>query len=117
MSLPDLIEDLLKFIRARDWLQFHSPKNMVSAINVEAGELLETIIWTNPSFEEIKNNPELKKSIEQELSDILIYALEMYHHLGIDPEEAIRRKIEVNAKKYPVEKARGNAKKYTELDK
>ena len=115
MSVSELTEDILKFIRERDWEQFHSPKNMASAINVEAGELIETIIWDNPSFEEINSDPELRKKIEQELSDILIYALEMYYHLGIDPEEAIRKKIAINAEKYPVEKAKGSSKKYTEF--
>jgi NTP pyrophosphatase (non-canonical NTP hydrolase) len=117
MALENLTQDILKFVKARDWAQFHSPKNMASAINVEAGELLETIIWTNPTFEEVRNDPKFRKAMEEELADILIYALEMYHHLGVDPEEAIRRKIEVNAQKYPIEKARGNAKKYSELDK
>ena len=115
MPISELTKEILKFIADRDWNQFHSPKNMATAINVEAGELLETMIWTDPSFEDIKNNPELKEAIEQELADILIYALEMYHHLGTDPEDSIRKKIELNAKKYPVEKAKGSSKKYDKL--
>lgn len=112
--LEDLQKEILKFVQKRDWEQFHTPKNLSTAISIEANELLENFVWDDKDFDEI---PEKKRhNVKEELADILIYSLEFFHRLDIDPEEAVLDKIEQNREKYPVEKAKGNSAKYTELE-
>lgn len=105
----DLIIQRLKAFRdARDWEQFHNPKDLALAINVEAGELLELFLWKDA---EAANRDKVK----EELADVLAYAFLMADKYGFDIKEILLEKIAANDKKYPVEKARGNAKKYDEL--
>jgi NTP pyrophosphatase (non-canonical NTP hydrolase) len=96
------------FRRERDWAQFHNPKDLAIAISVESAELLELFLW--------KQSTEVtKEKIEEELADILSFALLLAMEKGIDITDCILQKISKNALKYPVNKAKGNARKYNEL--
>ncbi|MCX8195251.1 MAG: nucleotide pyrophosphohydrolase [Candidatus Micrarchaeota archaeon] len=114
----DRVEDLKnrinEFCNERDWKKFHNPKDMAISIAIEAAELLEEFQWKDKREIEKKIKKE-KHRIEEELADIYIYLLELSDMLAIDLIEAAKKKIEKNRLKYPVDKARGNAKKYTEL--
>ena len=115
-TVAELRERVLAFVHARDWEQFHSPKNLSMALAAESGELMEHFLWTE-SKDSLKLAHEAKKrpAIEEEIADVVIYALEFANICGIDLAAAIERKMAANAKKYPVEKARGRSEKYTEL--
>lgn len=102
---------LRRFTKDRDWDQYHTPKNLSMALAGEAGELLELFQWLTP--EESKQVD--RKRAGEELSDILIYAIRMADVLGIDLGAVIWEKTIANSEKYPIEKARGNARKYDEL--
>jgi dCTP diphosphatase len=113
-DLESLRDQLRKFAADRDWDQFHSPKNIAMALSVEAGELLEVFQWLTE--EESRNlSPEGKAAASEEIADVLLYLVRLGDKLGIDPIAAAQLKLVANAKKYPVDKARGNSKKYTEL--
>lgn len=113
-GLEELRERVLRFVAERDWERFHSPKNLAMALTVETAELLEIFQWLT---EEQSRNlaPETREAAAEEVADVFIYLLQLSHRLGIDPLAAAHAKIAKNALKYPVEKARGIAKKYTEL--
>lgn len=113
--MQELLNRIRKFAEERDWEQFHSPKNLSMALTVEAGELMEHMQWLT---EEQSRNlpPDKKKMVEEEIGDVFIYLLRIADKLDIDVLEAATSKLEMNRIKYPVEKARGNAKKYTELE-
>ena len=113
-ELESLREQLRDFAAARDWEQFHSPKNLAMALSVEAGELLEIFQWLT---EEQSRNPapEVLAAASDEVADVLLYLIRLCDQLGIDPIAAANRKVLANARKYPAEKARGNSKKYNEL--
>ncbi len=115
MSLPQpLINQLLEFRRARDWEQFHSTKNLAAAISVEAAELLQCFEWTTDA--EVATLAENNRdAISNEIADIAILLTYLAHDLSIDLDLAVIKKIELNAQKYPVDKARGSNKKYTKL--
>lgn len=117
MSAPD-IETITAKIRdfrdARDWAQFHNPKDMAIAISIEASELLEHFLWKNPA-ETASRVETHREKIEEEIADIAIYLFELADNLGIDLAAAMERKLARNAKKYPVEKAKGSNAKYSEL--
>ncbi len=107
-----LIEKIVEFCDARDWKQFHNPKDLAISLLLEAGEVLEHFQWKNNDAIEkhIKNN---KSDIGEELADVLYWVLLISHYLDIDILDALERKIEKNETKYPVEKAKGKADKYT----
>ncbi|ATC65354.1 NTP pyrophosphohydrolase [Nibricoccus aquaticus] len=115
-TLAELKTRVLAFAKERDWEQFHAPKNLSMALAAEAGELMEHFLWaeTNAS-REIVRDPAKRAKIEEELADVVIYALEFANIAGIDVAAAIQRKMAANAEKYPVEKARGRSDKYTDL--
>ena len=113
-ELEGLRDDLRAFCKERDWEQFHSPKNLAMALSAEAGELLEIFQWLTEAQSRSLDAKERARAHE-EVADILLYLVRIADQLGIDPIEAARRKLVENAQKYPVEKARGNARKYTEL--
>jgi dCTP diphosphatase len=107
-----------KFVADREWERFHTPKNLACALVVEAGELLEVMQWLNEQeLADIQSDTEKMKQIGDEISDVLYYLLRMVDVLGIDLEKAFWDKVARNAQKYPVELAKGNAKKYHELRK
>ena len=108
---PELLESIRRFTKERNWDQFHNPKDMAISISLEAAELLELFQWSGRDLEVAGK----KSSMEEELADILICSVMMAQVLGVDPERIMRNKLEQDIQKYPVEKAYGNAKKYTEL--
>jgi dCTP diphosphatase len=114
LSLESLKLRLRQFAAERDWDQFHSPKNLASALSVEAAELLEPFQWLT---EEQSRNlaPEKVQAVRKEIADVLIYLVRLADKLDVDLLQAARDKIAENAAKYPVEKARGSMRKYTEL--
>jgi NTP pyrophosphatase (non-canonical NTP hydrolase) len=115
-TVAELRARILAFARERDWEQFHAPKNLSMALAAEAGELMEHFLWaTAAASSEIARSDAKRGKIEEELADVVIYALEFANMTGIDVAAAIERKMAANARKYPVEKARGRADKYTEL--
>ncbi|MCU0974751.1 MAG: nucleotide pyrophosphohydrolase [Steroidobacteraceae bacterium] len=110
-SLTDALRD---FAAERDWEQFHTPKNLAAALAVEAGEVLEHFQWLTP--EQSLALPEAERArVALELADVLLYLLRLADRSGIDLERAAWEKLALNAGKYPVDKARGSARKYTEL--
>jgi NTP pyrophosphatase (non-canonical NTP hydrolase) len=113
-GLSQLRDALRQFADERDWDRFHSPKNLASALSVEAAELLERFQWLTE--DESRNLPpaELEK-VRQEMADVLNYLVRLADKLDVNLLEAARDKIVLNAQKYPADKARGTAKKYSEL--
>ena len=112
MDIKKLQNKLAEFAEDRDWEQFHSPKNLVMALTSEVGELNELFQWLNEEQSKNVDNDELR----QEIADIFIYLLRLADKLEIDIEEAVKEKIEINAKKYPIDLAKGNAIKYNRRD-
>jgi dCTP diphosphatase len=111
-GIKEIVARLLKFREERDWEQFHSPKNLAISISIEAAELLEHFQWAR------ENEPlvlETKQEVAKELADIFNYLIMLAEDLGIDIIESSKEKIEENGKKYPVEKAKGSAKKYRDF--
>ncbi|MDP0501588.1 MAG: nucleotide pyrophosphohydrolase [Verrucomicrobiota bacterium JB022] len=115
-TVAELKQAVFEFAHARDWEQFHSPKNLSMALAAEAGELMEHFLWcSSEQSREIARDSAKTAAIREELADVVIYAMEFSNISGIDLAEAIRAKIEKNDRKYPVEKAKGKSLKYTEL--
>jgi len=115
-TLAELKTRVLAFAREREWEQFHAPKNLSMALAAEAGELMEHFLWaTSDDSHRVVRDKKKRRDIEDELADVIIYALEFANMSEIDVTAAIERKMKANAKKYPVAKARGRSAKYTEL--
>jgi dCTP diphosphatase len=113
-SLRHLAQQLDQFARDRDWLPFHSPKNLASALVVEAGELLEHFQWMTE--EQSRTLTQAKREeVGAEVADVLLYLIQLASALGIDPVAAAQSKLQVNARRYPVERARGNSRKHDQL--
>ena len=111
-----LKKKVLAFAKERDWEQFHSPKNLSMAIAAEAAELMEHFLWQSPEQSRADMEAEeLRAKVAEELADVLIFAIEFANMTGIDLAAAIEAKMQRNAEKYPVEKARGRSDKYTDL--
>jgi dCTP diphosphatase len=113
-GLTQLRDALRQFADERDWDQYHSPKNLASALSVEAAELLERFQWLTED-ESRKLPPVELQKVREEMADVLNYLVRLADKLDVNLLEAAREKIELNAQKYPVDKARGSAKKYSEL--
>lgn len=116
-SLNALAAEILAFRDARDWKQFHSPKNLAAALSIEAAELQETLLWKSDEqvASGLSDDGQLER-MSEEVADILIYALLFANAAGIDAAHSIRQKLLKNEAKYPVERAKGSARKYTEFD-
>lgn len=116
-TIQQLKDILRKFRDERDWEKFHDPKNIASAISIEAGELQELFLWKDKDEinRKIETDPIFRKKVEDELSDVFNYCLDFANAVGIDIAKTSIAKIEENGKKYPVEKAKGVATKYNEL--
>ena len=111
-----LTEDMLAFRDARNWRQFHTLKNLIVSLNLEAAELLELTQWkSDDEVESLVGDAAAHEALRDECADILLYLLLIAHTAGIDLPEAARRKLVKNAEKYPVEKSYGSSAKYTEL--
>ena len=115
-SLADLADRVRRFRDERDWAPFHNPKDLAISISLEAAELLEVFQWKGA--DEIRAElltPAGRERVEDEVADLLILLLSFAEATGIDLHAATLRKLAKNAEKYPIDKARGNAKKYDEL--
>ena len=104
--MKEIYDELITFQKERDWKQFHTPENLAKSISIESGELLEHFQWQKEYN---------KDEVAEELADVLIYCLYMAYALDVDVKEIIMDKMKKNALKYPVDKSKGNAKKYTEF--
>jgi dCTP diphosphatase len=114
LGLTQLRDSLRQFAAERDWDQFHSPKNLAMALAVEAAELLERFQWVTEEDSRRLPPAELAR-VREEMADVLNYLVRLADKLDVDLLDAARDKVALNAQKYPVDKARGNAKKYSEL--
>lgn len=113
-SLQKLRDALRRFATDRDWDQFHSPKNLAIALSVEAAELLEHFQWLSDA-EAAGITPAMRAKVREELADVFLYLIRLADKLEVDLISAAAEKIQINAAKYPIEKARGSSKKYTDL--
>ena len=104
--MEEVEEAIIKFTKDRDWGQFHSPANLAKSIVIESGELLECFQW---------NDNYNKEKVCEELADVVNYAILLADKLGVSLEDITMKKIEENSKKYPINKSKGNSKKYTEF--
>lgn len=112
----EIKDKVLAFVNQRDWEQFHSPKNLSMAIAAEAAELMEHFLWCSPEQSRTDMEGEaLRAKVEEEIADVLIFAIEFANMTKIDLAAAIEAKMKRNAEKYPVEKAKGRSDKYTDL--
>lgn len=115
-SIDELTERLLAFRDARDWRQFHSLKDLILSLNLEASELLELTQWKpERDFEQLATTAEVKQRLSEECADVFLYLLLIAERAGIDIQQAASAKLLANDKKYPVEKSRGTSAKYTQL--
>jgi NTP pyrophosphatase (non-canonical NTP hydrolase) len=106
--MDDVISRLRQFRDDRDWKQFHNPKDLALALSIESSELLEAFLWKSAEEADIEK-------VKEELADVFAFAFLMADACDLDVKKIVMEKIDKNEKKYPVEKARGTAKKYTEL--
>ncbi len=114
--VSELKSRVLAFARERDWEQFHAPKNLSMALAAEAAELMEYFLWATPEQSRaVAQDPAKRAGLSSELADVVIYALEFANVTGIDLSAAIEAKMAANNQKYPADKSRGRADKYTEL--
>ena len=107
-EVKEIIDAIVKFRDDRDWEQFHNPKDLALAINIEAGELLELFLWKNAS----EANEE---KIKEELADVFAFAFLLAERYNFNVKEIVLEKIKRNAEKYPIERSKGTARKYNEL--
>jgi NTP pyrophosphatase (non-canonical NTP hydrolase) len=107
-NIQEIISKLIDFRNERDWEQFHNTKDLALAISIEANELLELFLWKTPEEAD-------KQKLKEELADIFSFAFLLAHKEGLDVKEIVLEKLKANSMKYPIEKSKGNAKKYNEL--
>ena len=103
----DTINRIRRFTKDRDWDQFHSPANLAKSLVIEAAELLECFQWSDTDYD--------IQHVKEELADIIVYSQNLLDKLGLDADEIVNAKMSQNEAKYPVDKAKGNAAKYTDL--
>mgnify|MGYP004509120115 FL=1 len=103
----ETIQRIRKFSEDREWGQFHSPANLAKSISIEANELLECFQWSDDNYD--------LQAVKEELADVLVYCRDLLDKLNVDEDEIVNEKMDKNEAKYPVEKAKGNAKKYNKL--
>lgn len=115
-TIDQLKKEIHKFSQERDWLKYHSPKDLAISISIEAAELLEHFQWVNnDEIERALSEPKDFNEVKSELADVINYAFALSNRLGIDISETLLEKIKDNEKKYPVNKIKGQYKKYTEI--
>lgn len=111
--LHQISQRLLEFARERDWEQFHAPKNLAMALAVEAGEIMEHFQWLSEEQSE-QLSDDKRQQVAYEIADVFIFTMRLTQRLGIDLATVVDEKIKINEQKYPADKVRGSAKKYTE---
>ena len=104
---PETIERIRRFTSDRDWDRFHSPANLAKSISIEANELLECFQWSDTEYD--------INHVREELADVIVYCRDLLDRLGLDEDEIVNAKMDQNEAKYPVEKAKGRADKYTKI--
>ena len=104
--MKELENKIVKFAEDRDWLQFNTPENLAKSIAIESGELLECFQW---------NNNYDKNELKYEIADVMNYCILLCHQIGVDPKQIILDKMDVTAKKYPINKCKGKRTKYNKL--
>lgn len=114
MINADLLKQLIEFRRERDWEQFHNPKDIAISLSIEAAELLEWFQWRNKAEIQQMLETDKREALEDEIADVAVYLSYLCYDLNIDLEQAIKRKMDKNTAKYPVEKVKGRADKYNE---
>lgn len=113
-EIEELQAELRRFAEERDWGQFHSPKNLAASLSIEAAEVLEHFQWLTE--EQSRQLDETRRqAVAHEIADVFLYLLQLSDKLGIDPLQAARDKLALNGQRYPADKAKGSARKYTEL--
>ncbi|MEM5298054.1 nucleotide pyrophosphohydrolase [Burkholderia sp. JPY481] len=116
MTIDELLKQLLAFRDARDWRQFHTLRNLIVSTGIEAGELLETIQWkSDAQIDTLLSDPEQSTNLRHECADVFMYLLLVAHTAGFDLVDAAAEKLKLNEARYPVDKAKGTAAKYSEL--
>ena len=103
----DTISRILKFTEDRDWDQYHTPANLAKSISIEANELLECFQWNDNDYD--------LECVKEELADVIVYCVDLLNKLGLNADDIVNSKMDKNEKKYPIEKAKGNAAKYNKL--
>lgn len=116
-TVQELKNLLADFRDARDWKQFHDPKNLAEAISIEAAELQELFLWKdkNDVIQKVENDPVFRERVGEELADVINFCLNFANATGLDIAEVVKNKVAKSDKKYPVEKAKGTSAKYSEL--
>ncbi len=115
-TVREIREKLAAFVAEREWEQFHAPKNLSMALAAEAAELMEHFLWEDADTSRASiQDPVRRAKIEEELADVVIYALEFANICDLDVAACVEKKLQRNAERYPVDKAKGNSRKYTEL--
>jgi NTP pyrophosphatase (non-canonical NTP hydrolase) len=116
VDVARLQEAIARFARERDWDPFHSPKNLAMALTGEVGELVELFQWLSEAdSHRVAHDPATARRVRDEIADVLVYLVRLAAVLDVDLDEAVRSKLASNALKYPVDRARGTAKKYSDL--
>jgi NTP pyrophosphatase (non-canonical NTP hydrolase) len=116
VDVSRLQQAIALFARERDWDQFHSPKNLAMALTGEVGELVELFQWLSEGdSRRVAHDPATARRVRDEIADVLVYLVRLAAVLGVDLDEAVRSKLAANALKYPADRARGSAKKYSDL--
>ncbi|MCX4139340.1 nucleotide pyrophosphohydrolase [Paraburkholderia sp. SEWSISQ10-3 4] len=116
MTIDELLKQILDFRDAREWQQFHTLRNLIVSTSIEAGELLETIQWKSDSdIESLLLDLTQSRNLRHECADVFIYLMLVAHTAGFDLVDAAAEKLRLNAERYPVDKARGSATKYSDL--
>ena len=116
VALSELVAAVRRFRDARDWAQFHTPKNLAAATAIEAAELQERFLWkTDAEVDRDLADAAKRALVADEIADVVMFAMLLADRLGIDLAEAVTAKLAANERKYPIALARGNARKYTEL--
>jgi NTP pyrophosphatase (non-canonical NTP hydrolase) len=114
MIKPSLLAKLIAFRQQRDWEQFHSPKDLAISLSIEAAELLEWFQWRSNEQIEQQLKTEKRQALEEEIADVAIYLSYLCHDLNLDLDKIVEAKMHKNALKYPIEKVKGCADKYTD---
>jgi NTP pyrophosphatase (non-canonical NTP hydrolase) len=116
-TIADLREEVIRFRDARNWEQFHDPKNLAMGLSIECGELLEHFLWKSQhEIREMLEDKDQHRKVREELADVCVFLLYLSKGCDIDLSEAVRKKLVVNEKKYPVEKSYGSNRKYNDLE-